>query len=534
MKNGKIMEGNLEVRSLDVGRPGVGLVGFILLILMALSFQSFGQSLEKYQELAAENNPGLKAKYKNFEAAMERVAKVSGLPDPTLSIGYFISPVETRVGPQRARFSLTQMFPWFGSLKAQEDASALMAEAKYQEFLDAQNKLYYQVSAAYYPLFELERFTAIEEDNRRILTTYKDIATVMFENDKGSMVDVLRVDLMLNDATTNLSILEKRKKPLVTRFNKLLDRDEQELISIGDSLQLTHLPIAYRRDSLLNSNPLLDELELKLNSSKLNEKAAVKQGLPKLGVGLDYVVVDDRADMSVPDNGKDVLMPMVSLSLPIFRKKHKAAQREARLLQESFSLQRENLSNRLVSEYERVWFETQKQAELIALYNSQIEESEQSLRLLYAAYSNSGKEFEEVLRMQQQILKYQKMKATALSEYHIAVAELDYITAKHYKYGRYELYKTMGRRGLHQCGLLLDGAMGIYSGLRYQLNDSNIRHRETDAENNGWSRWQERSSGNLLWLYKQLLQFFSPGYFEVPVSKRSEFYIVYGLFAGIY
>jgi cobalt-zinc-cadmium efflux system outer membrane protein len=32
--------------------------------------------------------------------------------------------------------------------------------------------------------------------------------------------------------------------------------------------------------------------------------------------------------------------------------------------------------------------------------------------------------------MQQQILKYQKMKATALSDYNIAIAELDYITAK--------------------------------------------------------------------------------------------------------
>jgi hypothetical protein len=32
--------------------------------------------------------------------------------------------------------------------------------------------------------------------------------------------------------------------------------------------------------------------------------------------------------------------------------------------------------------------------------------------------------------MQQQILKYQKMKASALTEYHIALAELDYITAK--------------------------------------------------------------------------------------------------------
>merc|ERR1711974_383443 len=48
---------------------------------------------------------------------MQKVAQVNNLPDPTFSFGYFISPVETRVGPQRAKVGLTQMFPWFGTLK---------------------------------------------------------------------------------------------------------------------------------------------------------------------------------------------------------------------------------------------------------------------------------------------------------------------------------------------------------------------------------------------------------------------------------
>jgi outer membrane protein TolC len=171
-------------------------------------------------------------------------------------------------------------------------------------------------------------------------------------------------------------------------------------------------------------------LELKIEASKASEQAAIKQGLPKLGVGLDYVIVGQRTDMSVPDNGKDAFMPMVSVSLPIFRGKYKAAQKEAQLMQESYSLQREEAANRLISSYDMIWFEIQKQIELIQLYEEQIQESRQSLNLLFSAYSTSGKDFEEVLRMQQQILKYQKMKATALSEYHIALAELDYITAK--------------------------------------------------------------------------------------------------------
>lgn len=404
----------------------------IIIIFTAFSFSTLtnAQSLDDYFKLAAENNPGLQAKYKSFEAAMQKVTQVSSLPDPNLSFGYFVSPVETRVGPQRARFSLTQMFPWFGTLKAQEDAATLMAEATYQEFLDARNKLYYQVSASYYPLYELHKLISIEEENQRILSSYKEIATIQFQNDKGSMVDVLRVDIMLKDATSNLSILEQKQKPLVTRFNKLLNRSDDDNIVVQDSLFTFSLPANYRKDSLLASNPILDELELKIEASKASEQAAIKQGLPKLGVGLDYVIVGQRTDVSLPDNGQDVFMPMVSVSLPIFRGKYKAAQKEAQLMQESYSLQREEAANRLISSYDMIWFEIQKQIELIQLYEEQIQESRQSLNLLFSAYSTSGKDFEEVLRMQQQILKYQKMKATALSEYHIALAELDYITAK--------------------------------------------------------------------------------------------------------
>jgi outer membrane protein TolC len=405
---------------------------FYLLIttLFLLSFSSFGQSLGDYQRIASENNPGLQAKYKEFEAAMQKVPQVNTLPDPSFSFGYFISPVETRVGPQRAKFSLTQMFPWFGTLKAQGDVATLMAEAKYQSFLDAQNQLHYQVAAAYYPLYELKQWKKIEQKNIDILQSYKTIANSKFKSGAAPMVDVLRVDLMLKDAETNLSILDQKEKPLRASFNQLLNREEGEAVLIRDSLEAEALAANFRRDSLLTNNPVLNALDLKIQASEASELAAQKQGLPKLGVGLDYAVVAERSDMSLADNGKDILMPMVSVNIPIFRGKYKAAVKEARLMQESYTLQREELVNSLSSGYETVWFDMQQQLELIELYENQLVTTQQSLNLLFSAYGNSGKEFEEVLRMQQQLLKYEKMMATAEAKYQIALAKLHYITAK--------------------------------------------------------------------------------------------------------
>ena len=45
-----------------------------------------------------------------------------------------IVPVETRVGPQQRVFSLSQSFPWFGTLGLKESAAAARAEAAAQEY----------------------------------------------------------------------------------------------------------------------------------------------------------------------------------------------------------------------------------------------------------------------------------------------------------------------------------------------------------------------------------------------------------------
>lgn len=401
-----------------------------LLISICLKTEIYAQTLDDYLQLAGENNPGLEATYYEFEAALQKIPQVGSLADPTLSFGYFILPTETRVGAQRARFSLTQMFPWFGTLAAQKDAAALMSEAKYQAFLDARNELFYKVNAAYYPLYELNEIIRLHQENLEILNTFKTLSTSSFRNGKGSMTDVLRVDLMMNDIETEIAILRIKQKPLAATFNKLLNREANETVVITDSLEISAIESGYRLDSLLVANPKLAALQSQIKASEAQEKAARKQGLPKIGVGLDYVMVDKRTDMEVPDNGKDILMPMVSVSLPIYRKKYTAARDEARLMQNAYGEMQEEVSNNLESAYETAWFELERSREMVALLDSQIVQTNQTIDLLMKSYSNSGKEFEEVLRMQQQLLKYKMMRATAIKEFYVAVARLDYLTAK--------------------------------------------------------------------------------------------------------
>ncbi len=400
----------------------------IFILFMSFSGNALGQNLQAYFEIIAENNPGLQSKYKEFESAMQKSAQVTSLPEPSLSLGYFLSPVETRVGPQRARLSLNQMFPWFATLELQGEVATLMAEAKYQSFLDYRNQLYYKSSLMYYPLLELEELLKIEKENIRILESFKTIAKAKFQNGKGGMVDVLRVDIMLKEAITDTVILSKKRSPLIANLNLLMNRNERTALNIEDSLHLPIIPIHEKAD-LFDQNPIVQRIELQEAASKKAEMLAEKQRYPKIGAGLDYVMVKKRTDMDLAKNGRDILMPMISVSLPIFKRKYKAAEREAHLMQEAYAFEKVNTINQLQGRFEMLWYEIEQQNDLLNLFNSQLIETRQSLDILFSAYGNSGSEFEELLRMQQTLLKYQKQRVKAINQINISLAEIDYLLA---------------------------------------------------------------------------------------------------------
>lgn len=400
----------------------------IIICNVALLLPAFGQSLEEYQRIAAENNPGLMSAYKDFEASMQRIPQVA-LADPTLSFGYFLSPVETRVGPQRFKLSLSQMFPWFGTLQAREDAAARLAEATYQQFLDARNNIWYQVAASWYPIYETNRWIALEEENLAIIRSFEDVATVNFQNGEGSMVDVLQAEIRRETSLANLEIYRDKLKAQVVIFNNLLNRADTAMVKVPDTLLMTEAQEMLWRDSLLVNNPSLTALQLRQQAAMATETVAQKEGMPRIGLGLDYVAVAKNANSTVPDNGKDVVMPMATITIPVFRKKYDAGIREAQLRQESIGSSLENKRNELLTAFENAWFSLQKEKRQLALYSKNIEITEQALNLLYSSYGTAGNDFEELLRTQQQLLQFRKKHAGSLAAYHTAVAKIKYLTA---------------------------------------------------------------------------------------------------------
>ncbi|MBZ0244468.1 MAG: TolC family protein [Cyclobacteriaceae bacterium] len=398
-----------------------------LILFIASISTGFGQaSLDEYVEFALQNNPGLKASHTEFEAAMQKVPQMGTLEDPNIRVSAFGQMVETRTGAQLLNLSLEQMFPWFGTLKEQRNAAALNAEAVFESYKSDQNELILSVKEAYFPLYEIDEAIRLNEENLKILESFKTIAISKFQNGAGKLSDALRVDLMTNDINTDIGILKEKRKTQVIAFNKLLNRNESEDVIVTPYSGIEAPAIS--RDSLSN-NPQLEVLRKKVLAAQAQERLAEKQSMPKLGVGVQYIVTQKRPELTFSDNGQDAYMAMFSMSLPIYRKKYKASIRESQFMQTSFTEMQTEVENNLIAQYEMASFELSRVKQQVDLYSKQVAQTKQIITLLLTAYGNDKADFEEILTMQQTLLKYELLEITAKKEYAVAIAKLEYLTA---------------------------------------------------------------------------------------------------------
>ena len=155
------------------------------IILLGIVFFAFAkinaQQLASYIQEAQDNNPEIQAFELRYNIAEEKVNEANTLPDTQISAGYFISEPETRTGAQRARFSISQMLPWFGTITARENYASSMAETEFVEIAIAKRKLALSVSQSYYKLYAIRAKQLVLDENIELLETYERLALPSLE-----------------------------------------------------------------------------------------------------------------------------------------------------------------------------------------------------------------------------------------------------------------------------------------------------------------------------------------------------------------
>jgi outer membrane protein TolC len=166
--------------------------------------------------------------------------------------------------------------------------------------------------------------------------------------------------------------------------------------------------------------------ESEASAAKL--KMVTRMGYPMLGLGVNYSVIKKFPGVTSAMNGKDMIMPMLSLTLPIYRKKQKAMRNEAELMSESATALAENVTNDLQVNFQETIQNLNDADRRVKLFTSQAILADKSLQLLITSFSTGGTDFAEVLRMEQQLLDYQFKKVEAVVDKNTSIARLVYLT----------------------------------------------------------------------------------------------------------
>jgi outer membrane protein TolC len=396
--------------------------------------QQLPDTLVSYLGIAAGNNPEVRQKLIEYQAALQGIPQAASLPDPELTAGVMLMPMELVNGRQLADLRLMQMFPWFGVLRNAKDEMSLMASAKFEVFRDAKLKVSYNVSSAWYELYKVRRSTDITERNLEILETIERLATVRFRSasdGSSGLADIYRIQMEEGELRNRVELLKDQDNSITARVNGYLDRQPESPVFTPDTIMMDTLAVSLYdvSDSIMKNNPMLTMLELEKQSYEARSEKARKMSYPMVGLGLDYSVMGKKAPPVSSMNGTDMVMPMVSVTLPLYRKKSKAKVKEAELLTEAASYDYSATANMLQTEYYEAIQYYRDALRRFRLYSDQYLLASRTLDIIMTGYATSSAQLTDLLRVRQQVYDYELKKAEALTDINTAAARLRRLTA---------------------------------------------------------------------------------------------------------
>lgn len=398
-----------------------------LFFAMGMIVTAQAQQLEAYILEAEKNNPEIQAFVLKYERASEKVNELNSLPDTELSAGYFVSEPETRTGAQKARFGVRQMLPWFGTITARENYVASMADTEYEEIAIARRKLAMSIARSYYQLYALKARQGVVSENVELLDVYRDLALNSLEVGSASAVDVLKLQMRQNELSQQIQALEKEFEAERVKFNKLLNRDNDFIVRLPDSMGIEK-QVQMQENKVAKVHPELVRFDRLFESVNEAEVLNRKEALPKMGFGVDYILVANRTDMDVEENGKDILMPMVSLSIPLFNNKYKSVSRQNEIRQQEIQALRKQRQNDLEGRlYEAL--NNRETARITAnTFLKNIQQAQDAEEIMLKNYETGTIDFNDVIDIQELQLKFQTGYIEAVKKYYMETALVNYLS----------------------------------------------------------------------------------------------------------
>ena len=379
----------------------------ILICFISFSIVSLqAQTVIEFIEMAKAYNPTLKALKLEYEAALKIADQKTDFPDPIINLGIGVLPVETRLGAQRFKIGGMQPIPWKGLLNARKNLALAQAETKEQMDEVKEIEIEYMIRNAYGGIVFMDQKKEIINDKILVLDGLEALSKTGVRSGKGKLSNVLFVERTRESLTADLQLIEKQKESYAILLNRFAGRPFDTLIEIDVPEKLE-----YKRTELIQyattNYPEIVGLENMKSASLESIELTKLEQKPQIGVGLEYGYIASRKNVELPGNGRDVLIPMGSISIPLNVGRYKAKRDEEKLRMDAIDARINELKDNYQSEISRAISELEYNEMVISKFNNLKEITKETLELLRTEYASEGTRFEELLRLEMELVDYE-------------------------------------------------------------------------------------------------------------------------------
>lgn len=397
---------------------------FIICLLLVSTFAN-AQDLETLIQEALTNNPEIQKYDFQYQIASEKVNEVNSLPNTEFNVGVMAIVPEMEAPMERFKVSVMQMLPWFGTISARENYATSMAEAQFVEITIAKRKLALSISQFYYLLYDIRAKQEVLDKNIALLETYERLALTSLEVGKASAVDVLRLQIRQNELKQENDVLIQQNVGIQAAVNSLMNREYNKVVTVVSSLEIPEDDNFFSYESL-SVNPELLKYDKLYESIEQSELLNQKESGPMVGFGVEYI--NQENSPMITSAFKDMVMPMFSLSIPIFTNKYKSQTKQNELRKQEIQSQKDERLNVLTADLSKAISQRNQSRIKFNTQANNLKQAEDAEEILIRNYETGTINFNDVLDIQELQLKFQMAQIETIKLYYVQSALINYLT----------------------------------------------------------------------------------------------------------
>ncbi|EGB15145.1 outer membrane efflux protein [Pseudodesulfovibrio mercurii] len=384
--------------------------------------------LRMFLVLAAKNNNELQAAFQQWQAAIKRAMQADTLPDPRLNFGYYTTPLETRGGPARYKYGMSQTLPFFGKLGSKERIALREADGLKAKFDGLKLTTFFEVKKIYYEYAYLARAIEITRENIELMKYLERIATTRYTTGSAKHSDIIRPQVELGKLEDRLNSLQDLKSPLAARLNALVDRPADTSIPFPDSIPVMSITDSDESLSarLGESNPQLAYWETVAAKEEAGRDLAQRNYYPDFTFGLDVTEVDSARNPGVIGDGQNPVLASMSFNVPLWFGARAAAVDESQAKILAAKRSRIGLERRLKADLELALYKYRDAGRKINLYkDTLVPKAEQSLGVIMETFMTGSGTSLDLIDAEQTLLELQLAYYRALTDQAQRLAEIE-------------------------------------------------------------------------------------------------------------